>query len=246
MGLAGSILLASQGLAAEKPWRLSLVGDANDGRAWMTGVKIELDEGWKTYWRMPGESGVPPEFTWKTSVPAEIAVHFPMPARYADASGETVGYKHEVVLPVTVDASGAAGVDVTLDLFFAVCKDVCIPARDEATIRLGPMQHDPQGIAAVSDAEARVPRAGVVADKAEIIMEDGRPALRLALSKPFGDIFVETETAAYFRKPRFSADGLQAILPIDNVKDPQKLSRTTVTLTAVTADAGLEQRLTLP
>ena len=50
---------------------------AYDGTAWHTGILIELDDGWKTYWRMPGEAGIPPDFTWKTSVPADIAVLFP-------------------------------------------------------------------------------------------------------------------------------------------------------------------------
>lgn len=244
--VTGSMLLAAQAQAAEKPWRLSLVGDAYDGKAWHTGVKIELEDGWKTYWRMPGESGVPPEFTWKTSVPANVTVNFPTPARFADASGETVGYKHEVVLPVTIDAGDAAGVDVTLDLFFAVCKDICIPANGTASIRLGPMQHDPDGITAVTEAEARLPRQATIVEKAEIIMENGKPALHLALAQPVDDIFVETDGAAYFRQPRFSADGREATLPIDNVKDPQKLAGAALTLTATAGHAGLEQRLTLP
>lgn len=245
-GLASSMLLVSQAAAAGNPWRLSLVGDAYDGKAWHTGVRIELDDGWKTYWRMPGESGVPPEFTWKTSVPAGVNLRYPLPARYEDASGETVGYKHEVVLPVTVSAGDAAAVDVTLDLFFAVCKDICIPAKAEASISLGPMQHDPEGSAAVSEAEAAVPREGAIAEAAEIIMEDGRPALRLALAQPFEDIFAETETSAYFRAPRFSADGRAAVLPVDNVKDPAKLKGAALTLTAKSGNRGLEQRLTLP
>ena len=44
MGLAGSILLVSQAAAEARPWRLSLVGDAYDGKAWVTGVKIELSD----------------------------------------------------------------------------------------------------------------------------------------------------------------------------------------------------------
>ncbi len=245
-GLLCSLLLAAPAAAVEKPWRLSLVGDAYDGKVWHTGVKIELDDGWKTYWRMPGESGVPPEFTWTTSVPASVSLRFPAPARYEDASGETVGYEHQVVFPVTVDAGDATGVDVSLDLFFAVCKDICIPAKGDARISLGPMQRDPEGAAAVSEAEGRVPREGQVAEKAEIIIENGAPALRLALSQRVDDIFAETASSAYFRQPRFSADGKVAVLPIDNVKDPLKLKGAALTLTARSGTQGLEQRLTLP
>ena len=87
---------------AEKPYRVSLIGDSFDGRSWQTGVLIELEPGWKTYWRMPGEAGIPPEFTWTTSAPAEVRVSFPRPARYADQSGETVGYEGAALFPVAV------------------------------------------------------------------------------------------------------------------------------------------------
>ena len=68
------LIFAPHALAMEKPYRVSLIGDGFDGTAWQTGILIELDDGWKTYWRMPGNAGIPPDFTWKTSVPADIAV----------------------------------------------------------------------------------------------------------------------------------------------------------------------------
>jgi DsbC/DsbD-like thiol-disulfide interchange protein len=132
------------GLCHGAPYRVSLIGDAYDGTAWRTGVLIEMEEGWKTYWRMPGEAGIPPEFTWKTSVPAEVGVLFPVPGRYADASGETVGYQREVVFPVIVTAPGQSAVTLDLSLFFAVCKDICIPAQAEASIELGTGVRDPR------------------------------------------------------------------------------------------------------
>jgi DsbC/DsbD-like thiol-disulfide interchange protein len=244
LGLMGSMLLLPAA-AETKPWRLSLAGDAYDGKAWHTSIVIELDEGWKTYWRMPGEAGVPPAFTWTTSVPANIEVKFPVPARHADESGETVGYAHRAVFPVTVEAGDASAVDVTLDLFFAVCKDICIPAKDRAEISLGAMQNDSGAAEAVSRAEAAVPLQAMIAERAEVITRDGQPFLRLALARAVDDLFVETETAAYFRKPEFSPDGRTALLAINNVKDPASLSGTALTLTARTGEAGLEQRLTL-
>ncbi|MCB1435055.1 MAG: hypothetical protein KDK75_21725, partial [Alphaproteobacteria bacterium] len=55
-------------LASEKPFRVNLRGDAFADGVWTTGVQIELDDGWKTYWRMPGDAGIPPQFTWTASV----------------------------------------------------------------------------------------------------------------------------------------------------------------------------------
>ena len=83
IGLAGAAALGSRALAVEKPFRVSLVGDEFIGEGWQTGVRIELAAGWKTYWRMPGEAGIPPEFNWTTSVPAHVEVLYPGPGRFA-------------------------------------------------------------------------------------------------------------------------------------------------------------------
>ena len=105
------VALAVPALAEEKPYRISLIGDGFDGTAWHTGVLIELAPGWKTYWRMPGDSGIPPEFTWAPSHPATVEVAFPTPSRHVDKSGEAVGYESEVLFPVTVKrATGGATV----------------------------------------------------------------------------------------------------------------------------------------
>lgn len=240
------LMLASPAHAADKPYRVSLTGDGYDGKAWQTGVRIELDEGWKTYWRMPGEAGVPPEFTWNPSVPAHVEVHYPVPQRYADASGETVGYKHEVVFPVTVDAGTAAGLTLGLDLFFAVCKDVCIPATARTSIDLGANIRDPEGAARVDDAMRQVPVKSEAVTDARAEMEDGKPVLRLTLKDAAEDVFVETTGSAYFRRPRFSADHREAVLAIDNVKDAAGLKGATLTLTIAKGRSGLEQTVTLP
>lgn len=230
----------------ERPYRVSLIGDAYDGTAWRTGVLIEMEEGWKTYWRMPGEAGIPPEFTWKTSVPAEVDVMFPVPGRYADASGETVGYQREVVFPVIVAAPGNTSLTLDLSLFFAVCKDICIPAHAEAKIELGTGVRDPDGVARVEEFVKAVPLAGSAITSASITQEAGKPVLELELQDKAEDIFVETATTAYFRAPTFSSDGLKASLVIDNVDDPSKLKGATLKITYTRLGLGLEQSVQLP
>jgi DsbC/DsbD-like thiol-disulfide interchange protein len=244
-GLAGS-LLACSASAAEKPYRVSLIGDGFDGRSWTTGVLIELEPGWKTYWRMPGEAGIPPEFTWTSSAPADIRVSFPTPARYADQSGETVGYEGTALFPVVVTPQQAGSLDLDLSLFFAVCKDICIPASATASISLGTAMGDAAGSARVAEALAGVPAPGTAVTSARIAVEAGQPELVLELAETPEDIFVETPTSAYFRSPRFSADGREARLAIDNLKDPAKLLGATLSLTYRIRGVGLEQSVTLP
>jgi DsbC/DsbD-like thiol-disulfide interchange protein len=239
-------LLVHPSLGADKPFRVTLVGDAYLAGGWMTGVRIELDEGWKTYWRMPGEAGIPPEFKWSASVPAGIEVLYPLPGRFADASGETVGYKDEVVFPVIVKAAAATGLKLEVDLFFAVCRDICIPAQAKAAIELGPSLRDAAGSQRVEHWTSRVPAAGLIAVAASVVSESGKPVLHLDLAEPVDDIFIETNTSAYLRAPEFSADGRKARLVIDNVKDPAALSGTALKLTFSKSTGGLEQSLTLP
>ncbi len=232
--------------AAEQPFRVSLVGDSFDGKAWHTGVLISLAPGWKTYWRMPGEAGVPPEFTWTTSVPASVDVLYPTPARYADSGGETIGYEGEVLFPVIVEAGDAATVELRLDLFFGVCKDICIPATAQAAITLGPLMRDAQGAARVEEALGRVPAPGEAIAAAEMVEADGKPQLLLRLRERPDDIFVETPGTAYVHAPALSSDGGEARLTIDNLKDPAALSGAELKLTYSMAGRGFEQTVKLP
>jgi DsbC/DsbD-like thiol-disulfide interchange protein len=239
-------LLAPAALGAEKPYRVSLIGDSFDGRSWQTGVLIELEPGWKTYWRMPGEAGIPPEFTWNTSAPAEVKVSFPGPARYADQSGETVGYEGTALFPVAVTPETAAELDLSLDLFFAVCKDICIPASASAAITLGTVMRDPSGSARVEEAMKAVPGQGAAISAASLVMEGGKPVLQLELKEKPEDIFVETPGSAYFRAPEFADGGRLARLTVDNLKDPANLAGTALRLTYRLNGVSLEQTVTLP
>ena len=240
------VLSAAAVEAQEKPYRVALVGDGFDGKAWHTGVLISLDPGWKTYWRMPGEAGVAPEFTWAASVPAEIDVLYPTPSRHADQSGEAVGYENEVLFPVVVNAGSATGLDLKLDLFFAVCKDICIPASAQAAITLGPAMADTDGAARVEDALKQIPETGTAVASATLVSDGGKPQLLLSLTAKADDIFVETAGSAYFHAPSFSPDGREARLAIDNLKDPAKLSGAALKLTYRIDERGFEQTVMLP
>lgn len=102
----------------------------DDGKpALYAGVQLRMDEGWKTYWRNPGDSGVPPTFDWSGSKNVEnVEVFYPAPHRFADAGGTAIGYDGEVVFPLRITPK-RAGEPVTLALTFdyGLCKDLCIP-----------------------------------------------------------------------------------------------------------------------
>lgn len=154
LGLPGREAVAADA-AAQSGWvdgynsRVRLLAGtdtAAGGRRVVAGVEIETKSDWKTYWRNPGDAGVPPAFDWSKSVNVATAdVRYPAPLRLVDKSGVTIGYLGGVVFPVMVTPTDPAKpVTLRLTIDYGVCKDICVPAQAElsldiATTEAGPM-----------------------------------------------------------------------------------------------------------
>ena len=98
------------------------------------GVEIRLAPGWKTYWRYPGDSGVPPRFDFAGSQNLKsVTVRYPAPQRLTDEGGTSIGYKRGVVFPLEVmPQDPGKPVVLKLSLDYAVCEKLCIPAEGKA------------------------------------------------------------------------------------------------------------------
>jgi DsbC/DsbD-like thiol-disulfide interchange protein len=139
--------------------------DESGARILRAGVEIKLEPGWKTYWRYAGDSGVPPAFDFSASDNVKDAtVLFPAPMRFADgAGGYSIGYKGMVMLPVRIVPKDAKKpVTLRMKFDYAACEKLCVPAKAkvELTLSGGNSSLD----AAVTSAEARVPKPGRIAD----------------------------------------------------------------------------------
>jgi DsbC/DsbD-like thiol-disulfide interchange protein len=122
------------------------------------GLEIRLDPGWKTYWREPGDSGIPPTFDFSGSENVKsVTVLWPAPERFPDgAGGSSIGYAGRVVLPLRVVREDAAKrASVHLKLAYAVCGKLCVPA--EANLQLA-LSGDGAEETALEKEELRVPR----------------------------------------------------------------------------------------
>jgi DsbC/DsbD-like thiol-disulfide interchange protein len=88
-----------------------------------------MDDGWKTYWRNPGDSGIPPAFDWSGSKNLKsVDVFYPVPHRFSDANGTAIGYDDEVVFPIRVTPEQAdKPIQLSLTFDYGLCKDLCIP-----------------------------------------------------------------------------------------------------------------------
>ncbi len=122
------------------------------------GIEVKLQPGWKTYWRYPGDSGVPPRFDFSGSENLKTAkVLYPAPHRFTDESGNSLGYKDEVIFPVlAMPQQPNKPVTLRVKVDYAVCEKLCIPAegRAELTLAVGDSDQD----AALAASEARVPK----------------------------------------------------------------------------------------
>ncbi len=123
------------------------------------GIEIRLDPGWKTYWRYPGDSGVPPTLDFGASENVKsVTTLWPAPRRFSDgAGGHSIGYNGDVVLPLRIvvkDATKPASLHVKLG--YAVCGNLCVPAQADLGLIVSgkPNAEEP----ALEAAEARVPR----------------------------------------------------------------------------------------
>jgi len=128
------------------------------------GIEIKMQPGWHTYWRYPGDSGVPPRFSFAGSDNIKSAtVHFPAPVMFVDGGGTSIGYRDAVILPVTiVPRDPDKPVTARLKIDYAVCEKLCVPAEGKAEMPIGvaPSTQD----TALSEAEARLPRKVDAAD----------------------------------------------------------------------------------
>jgi DsbC/DsbD-like thiol-disulfide interchange protein len=109
-----------------------LLAGSRSGPILLGGIAVQLDPGWKTYWRTSGDSGVPPRFDFSKSDNVEaVTVLWPAPTKFDDgAGGISLGYHNQVVLPLRiVPKSADKPVTLRAAINYAVCEKICIPVE---------------------------------------------------------------------------------------------------------------------
>ena len=220
------------------------------------GIELKLASGWKTYWRYPGDSGMPPRFDFSRSENVkDVAVKWPAPQRFTDEGDVTIGYKGEVTFPVTVVPKDAAKPAVLrLDLDYAICEKLCVPAKATAELALAgdAVAHGP----ILTAAEARVPAPAAVGDRstfaiASIRREAGpkEPRIVVDVTVPDGashvDLFAEGPTSDWalpVPEPMPGAPpGVKRFrFALDGVPPGASVNGAALKLTAVADDRAIE------
>lgn len=257
----GLALLTQPSVAADRSdWdgdsrsAVRLIAAKPDADALRAGIEIKLAPGWKTYWRYPGDAGVPPQFDFSESENLKSAnVLWPAPRRFSDAEGNTIGYKGDLVLPVRVEAKDRAKpVVLRMKLDYAVCEKLCVPAQAKSELPLGDASADSD--ASVAQAEKRVPQPVVLGAQqplsvASVKRETGSPARVIVdVTAPPGapvTLFAEGPTPDWALPLPDPADGAPAgkkrfTFALDGLPPGAKPEGATLKLTAVTEDQAIE------
>ena len=147
LGFALTALASSLAIEARaedaSPWQrdahsaVRLLAGSRSGAVLLGGIAVQLEPGWKTYWRTSGDSGVPPRFDFSKSDNIEaVTVLWPAPMKFDDGAGGTsLGYHDQVVLPLRIVAKNAdKPVTLRADISYAVCEKICIPVEANAEL----------------------------------------------------------------------------------------------------------------
>ena len=105
----------------------------------MAGLRFTLAPGWKTYWRAPGDAGIPPLFGWAGSQNvAGAEFHWPAPEVFHINGMMSIGYSGQVVIPVEFTPEGAGELHVAGRVEMGVCEEICVPVTLDFTAVLPP------------------------------------------------------------------------------------------------------------
>ncbi|HMA71593.1 MAG TPA: protein-disulfide reductase DsbD domain-containing protein [Xanthobacteraceae bacterium] len=200
----GALLISAPNFAAGAEDSSSWDGDSRSavrlvagssvgaGALLRAGIEIRLAAGWKTYWRYPGDSGVPPVFDFSKSENIEsVTVLWPAPHRFNDEAGTSIGYKGDVIFPLhVVPANPNRPTTLRAAINYAVCEKLCIPAKGEAALELtrASSPHESQ----LAAAEAQTPKQSRIGK----VSPFGIVAVRREPASPYPRIVVEAAAPA--------------------------------------------------
>jgi len=259
------LALAPNARAASSAWQkdealavrlISGVDAVGDSKTVPLGLDVVLAPDWHTYWRTPGDAGLPPALDWKKSLNdddnlAEARLRYPTPHRYSAFGMETIGYRDHVIFPI--DASlrepGKALTAATqVDLL--VCKDICVPKHFALSLTLpaGEAKKSKEA-AALQEAQASLPgspeSSGLAIRRVERFPDKIILTVKAVGAFTEPDLFLENDKDILFDRPQItlSKDSRIAtftLTPSDELPNDASLMNLPITVTIVNGTAALE------
>ena len=212
--------VAGAGHAAASAWQrnaqvavrlISGVDATGDLAMLPLGLEVQLAPGWKTYWRIPGTAGQPPQFDWPEEANpnlAQFTLQFPAPERHVVSGLETIGYHGSVIFPLSITPKTiGAAMPLTAKLTILTCAEMCIPQDFtlQLTLPAGPAMPSEES-AALTAAQDRVPLANALT--ITNATQDAEGQVTLGFTAPVSlhqpDAFVESVEGGIFTPPQIT------------------------------------------
>lgn len=159
-----------------------LAAPAADGDGYLLGLELRPERGWHTYWRNPGDAGLPPRLQWDLPPGAVIGpVRYPTPERHAEGELLTFGYSrpHILLSRLRLATPPSAIVPLKLEARWLVCRDICIPEQAKFSLT-GEQLTDTNDQAPLASALAALPQpVSEISGRFEVTEENVRFAIAL-------------------------------------------------------------------
>ena len=201
---------------------------------YLLGIEMALEPGWKTYWRHPGEAGIPTEIDFSASSNlSNSEVLYPIPTTYFDGFSNSIVYIDHVIFPIKVKPKNPnLPIILQANLTYGLCEKVCIPGNAILNTILSPDETvDQISLDAINIALAQVPQSQQLNDKISITkiekISNGHenPALQITAkiienaNEP--NLFVVGPPDIYIDLPQltsYSKNESQWYLPLSNLE----------------------------
>lgn len=257
---ASLALFAASAHAGETAWqevapgvklRLISTGQIKPDGTTLVGLELDMPASSKTYWRIPGETGLPTEldFAGSTGVRAH-RIFWPYPTRHETGDYLDYVYFGPTVLPVQLSVEPGSP-RVELDAILGVCSDICVPAQAHFTLDLADAAPDrPNGLR-IRQALAEVPMEWQSGPEAIGTVELLRDAAMLAVEVKDAELdpaslIAATDTGEpLFGTPQKSPEPNLVLIPILGKADELDLENRAVQLTFLTEMGAFEVKRTV-
>lgn len=229
--------------------RARLIAGPAEGPAWKAGVEVQLKGNAHTYWRQPGDAGIPPQFDFSQSANLEKAQPlFPAPKRGGKPGEEFIGYEKTVIFPVVVTPKDPGKpVDLRLTLNYAACEKICVPERAVLRLRLAPGRTNSTHASAITRYLAQTPQPFSAPAAPALTVRTVQPGKSWQVSvtpasvQPV-DLFVELDENWFFETRKVDSGFI-----VTAVQKPENSSSVPqVLLTLTTGRGAFEGRRQLP
>lgn len=180
------VALPAQGVPDDLARLEVLPGWEMDNGNRMVGFRITLAPGWKTYWRAPGDAGIPPLFVWNGSQNVDgLRFHWPVPEVFDQSGMRSIGYYDSVTIPVEILSDRDEPLHLSGSVDIGVCENVCVPVALDFDLAVpeGGLR-DPQIVAALIDRPMTAAEAGVRGTTCRIEPSDGGMTISAVIDMP--------------------------------------------------------------